>query len=52
MIGSRSKCDRCRDLSRLGTHERVRLLDGPDGERLCPKHHRQAWDELKGETDE
>lgn len=26
-------------------HERRRLTRGPDGEKLCPRHAREAWEE-------
>lgn len=56
MVGSRLKCERCRDelesRPRIATAavSRVRLMRGPDGERLCRRHHVQAWDEeMRGE---
>lgn len=49
MVGSRLKCERCReDMNRvqaMATVGRIRLMTGPNGERLCQKHHHEAWEE-------
>lgn len=54
MVGPRRKCERCReDVGRVrGYVERIRLLHGPDGERLCQKHHREVWTEYMECIDE
>jgi hypothetical protein len=54
MIGSRRKCERCREekpLAALRVPTRIRLMRGPDGERLCRKHHQEAWEEHYGIED-
>jgi hypothetical protein len=47
MVGSRLKCERCREERpphSFGS-ERIRLKNGPNGERLCSKHYHKAWEE-------
>ena len=46
VVGSRLKCARCREdwVPHRSTAERVRLRNGPGGERLCPRHYREAWE--------
>lgn len=37
-------CGRCAEEKPLHVpHERRRLTRGPDGEKLCPRHAREAW---------
>lgn len=53
MVGHRGKCVKCRETvpPRRHTVERIHLYNGPDGERLCMKHHKQAWDEYLDDQD-
>jgi len=54
MIGSRGKCERCREelpITALKVPTRIKLMNGPDGQRLCRKHHWEAWNEEMRESD-
>jgi len=45
-------CERCREEKPIRARlARVKLLQGPDGERLCREHHVEAWDERMSEND-
>lgn len=47
VVGSRLKCERCREKvpPRQMSSERIRLYSGPEGQRLCHKHFHEAWDD-------
>lgn len=57
VVGPRLKCARCREempyhSKRIGGAERIRLLSGPDENRLCQRHFNEAWDEHLDEREE